>query len=409
MNGIGTTALIVLGYGWMLYPLLLCLVSRKREGASVAGGADVRSVDVLLAAHNEEGVLGARLENLKTALDSWAGMARAKGGAATWKVHVGLDGCTDGTEPVVALFCRKNEGFECRTFAERRGKVAVLKDLVEGARGDVLVFTDANSAFEAEAVARLLAPFVDVKVGGVCGRLVLARKGVAGAAVPPLRQAASQRCGEGGAEGLYWRMENWLKERESDVDSCLGANGGIYAVRRDLFWKGIPANTVVDDFVIGMKVREAGHRVLYEPAAVAREDLPDTRDEWKRRVRIGAGDFQALGLCRSCLLPQYGWFAWMFWSHKVIRWFTPHLLLVWLWASVVARWLAVAGLLLVLLYRVRERAGASSGGSLGRLLDDVARGVRGLEHFVVMQVALLAGFLRYCRGGLSGAWERTGR
>ena len=100
-------------------------------------------------------------------------------------------------------------------------------------------------------------------------------------------------------------------------------------IRTGLFWAEIPDNTIIDDFVIGMKVREQGYRMVYAPTAVAREELPETLDdEWRRRIRIGAGDYQALVLCRKCLLPRYGKFAWMFWSHKVARWFTPHLLLL---------------------------------------------------------------------------------
>src|SRR6185503_6079299 len=108
-------------------------------------------------------------------------------------------------------------------------------------------------------------------------------------------------------ESVYWKFETWLKTRESELDSCLGANGAIYAIRARLFWASIPPNTIIDDFVIGMKVREQGYRMLYEPRAIALEELPpEVAHEWKRRVRIGAGDYQAIRLCRACLSPSFG-------------------------------------------------------------------------------------------------------
>jgi len=110
-----------------------------------------------------------------------------------------------------------------------------------------------------------------------------------------------------------------------------------YALRRELFWREIPENTIVDDFVIVMKVCEEGRRMLYEAGALAYEDLPETvEDEWGRRVRIGAGDYLAVALCRACLHPRYKRFAWIFWSQKVLSWFTPQILALFLLVSLAA-------------------------------------------------------------------------
>jgi cellulose synthase/poly-beta-1,6-N-acetylglucosamine synthase-like glycosyltransferase len=268
-------------------------------------------------------------------------------------------------------------------------------------RPEALVFTDANTVFRRDAVRVLVGRLADPGVGGVCGRLVLKPT-----APGTIREAA------------YWEGENRLKALESDVDSCLGANGGIYAVRPELFWAALPENTIADDFVVGMKVREQGSRTVYEGSAVAWEDLPPTvGHEWGRRVRIGAGAFQALGLCRRCLLPRYGAFAWMFWSHKVLRWFTPHLLLVFGGLAVAAlagrgaagsplvRTVSLIPAALVLL----AAATAGLGALLGSARNRAARPFQMAAYFAAMQAALFAGFLRFCRGNLSGAWERTER
>jgi hypothetical protein len=185
----------------------------------------------------------------------------------------------------------------------------------------------------------------------------------------------------------------------------------------------MPDNTVIDDFVAGMKVRERGYKMVFEPEAFAEEELPAHAHEWKRRVRIGAGDFQALTLCRKCLSPRYGRFAWMFWSHKVLRWFTPHMLLVILaialWHVLKPRpsWFEGAPWL-----HVRQALDSAIIAAVGILLLCAAIGRLGggserkwlrmcalSNHFVTMQAALFMGFLSYCRGGLPGYWTRTPR
>jgi cellulose synthase/poly-beta-1,6-N-acetylglucosamine synthase-like glycosyltransferase len=256
------------------------------------------------------------------------------------------------------------------------------------ASGLCLVFTDANTMFAPDALRRLVQPFSDSKVGGVCGRLVF------------------EDCVtfNSSSEPSYWNLETRLKVAESELDSCLGANGAIYAIRAELFPSLFPENTIIDDFVIGMKVREQGCRFVFAPDAMATEELPATiQDEWRRRVRIGAGAYQALVLCRRCLLPVYGVFAWMFWSHKVLRWFTPHMGVGVLWMS--GYWLLagddrVAGVLLGSLLVIAIMAGLTKRGRKGCQL---------FAYFLVIQVALFAGFLRFCRGNLSGTWIRTGR
>jgi len=393
--------LVLLVYAWVGYPLVLRgLVSRpaaRSAGSDIPSARERPSVAVLLSAHNEETHIAARLGNLLD-LDYPQELVT---------VHVGVDGCTDGTLRIAserAAGCPRVHVTEGR---ERGGKIAMLKRLVSQARADILVLTDANTLFARDALTRLVRRFEDARVGGVCGRLVFTDVSEA---------AASGASGEGPPEGLYWEWETRLKEWESLLDSCLGANGAIYALRRELFWTEIPDNTVVDDFVLGMKVREHDLRVKYEPLAQAREEFPDSRDEWHRRVRIGAGDYQALGLCAKCLLPRYGKFAWMFASHKVLRWLTPHVLLavllLSLWRVILGS--APAGLnravmpILVLLgvgiLGVCAIAGRAADGD-----DKVSCVLRACNHLVTMQAALFVGFLRFCRGGLRGDWARTPR
>jgi cellulose synthase/poly-beta-1,6-N-acetylglucosamine synthase-like glycosyltransferase len=366
----------VVFYAWALFPVLLAGFSRKFAVPVCASpGWSLPRVDLILSAYNEETHIGDRVRNL-LALDY---------PADRWRAFIGVDGSCDRTTAEARAAAAGHPQIEVLDFAENRGKVAVLKDITarisrDADQAEILVFTDANTGFKPEALARLVEPFSDPVVGGVCGKLLFIGS-------------------DGGKteENVYWKIENWLKSRGSDMDSCVGANGAIYAIRSFLFWNSIPSNTIIDDFVIAMKVREQGYRVIYEPRAIAFEDLPEEiGHEWKRRVRIGAGDYQAIGLCRACLAPAFGAFAWTFWSHKVLRWFTPHLMLAGLG-------LAAAGAV-----SHRPIPGWITLG-LYAALAAAAFSVRGIRYFLTMQAALFVGFVRFCRGNLEGRWQRTAR
>ncbi len=391
--------LAVMGYAWVVFPVVLGWVAGKRKKESVAvGGVDGAglSVGVVFSAYNEEAHIAERIRNL---------LEEAPVGRA-YEIHVGVDASSDDTAGAAQRAAAGHSHVHVHAFGQRRGKVAVIKDLVARCQAELLVFTDANTFFERGAMRTLLAHFGEPGIGGVCGRLALVAK-------RPTERALRVETDAGTDEGFYWRWETALKIRESAVDSCLGANGAIFAMRRELFWRDIPDNTMVDDFVIGMKVREQGARVLYEPGAVAVEELPHVRHEWGRRVRIGAGDYQALVFCRRCLLPRHGRFAWCFWSHKVLRWFTPHAALLLIPCAAMALvvgspWGRVLGALCL--------AGLAATGVfvlLGVMVRDSTSRLARLPalclHFVSMQAALFAGFLRYVSGDLTGAWKRTPR
>ncbi len=402
---IALAALLV--YAWLLYPLLLALAVRRHgDGGTPAvppTDGEAPFVTVLVAAYNEADVMAQRIVNVQ-AMDY---------PPDRWRLLVGADGCTDGTAAVARQAGAGDARVVVRDHALNRGKISVLRELA-GEAADahpdgVLVLTDANTQFRPDTVRRLVAPLADPGTGATCGRLVF--RHVPSGPLAPDNPAE---------EGFYWRMETWLKRCESALDSCLGANGAVYALRAGLFWRTVPDTVIVDDLVLGLHVRERGFRVRYVPEAVAEEDLPAVASEWGRRVRIGCGDYQALLLCRRCLLPSYGWFAWCFASHKVLRWFTPHLLVacgVLALAGVLGgrggaspSGVAAAGLCGGLLAAAAGRLWLQcgvvpSGGAAGRLY----RGARLCDHFVTMQAALLAGFVRFLRRRHGAAWARTPR
>jgi hypothetical protein len=225
-------------------------------------------------------------------------------------------------------------------------------------------------------------------VGVACGRLVL-----------------TDPVSGGNVDSLYWKYETFLKKCEGRLGALLGANGGIYAIRRELFTP-IPDQTIVDDFVIPLLARLlSGCAIVYDRRAVAREETPPTiRSEFHRRSRIGAGGFQSIGLLWRLLHPRHGWVAFTFLSHKIFRWLCPFCM-VGLMASNLLLWhrpffqaaLAVqAGFYLASLLAALVPARV-------RLL----RPLRLATMFTGMNAALLVGFWRWLRGNQQAAWKRT--
>jgi cellulose synthase/poly-beta-1,6-N-acetylglucosamine synthase-like glycosyltransferase len=379
----------VILHTYVLYPLVLIVSDAlgQAKGAWKYLGGDERrrppaqiglpSVSVLIAAYNEASCIGQRIENV-LAQDYPADKL---------EILVGSDESTDGTDEIVHRYAGRGVRL---SRAPRCGKAGVLSRLVGLAKHDVLVMTDANTEFEKDAIRKLVQPLREPTVGLVCGRLRLHS---------PL--------GAPSAEGAYWKLESLLKLYESRRGCVMGANGGIYAVRRHLF-PPLPAGTVVDDFVAALRVLEAGYEVRYAPDAIGHEEAaPDHAGEYRRRVRIAAGCFKAMSQHRVLLSPRYGFTAFALWSHKVLRWIVPHAMLVALLANLL---IAPASRFYATVLLVQ--CAAYSLAALG-LLGTTPRVVRAFSdaaaHFVEMNAALLVGFVKYSRGAQGQIWTRTER
>jgi cellulose synthase/poly-beta-1,6-N-acetylglucosamine synthase-like glycosyltransferase len=220
------------------------------------------------------------------------------------EIVVGCDGCTDRTAEVARA--AGGDRVIVHELSPRSGKPAALSKLVPNAKGDIVVLTDANVMLEPGAVRALVRRFRDPAVGAVVGRLRLYN---------PTRAEFE--------ESLYWKYETALKYYEGKHGAVLGANGGLYAIRRILF-SPIRPDTIIDDFVIPVRIAVRGWRVPYEPDAVAHEETTeDAGREFGRRARIGAGDWQALARVPALLDPRTGFVFFSFVAHKLLRWMTP--------------------------------------------------------------------------------------
>jgi cellulose synthase/poly-beta-1,6-N-acetylglucosamine synthase-like glycosyltransferase len=366
-------AVILLVWSYVVYPFLITGLARRSPAGPSLPPARQPSVEVLVSAFDEEAAIAARVGNLLfQKYDGELG------------VSVGCDGCRDQT--AARARAAGDDRVRVAEFAERRGKAAVLNELVRRSASEVLVFTDANSTFAPDAVARLLERFADPEVGAVCGRLRL--EPADGPDPSP--------------ETEFWDRETRLKEAEGKLGICLGANGAIYAARRQLV-RTLPEGTALDDFLIPARIAADGHRVEFAGEAVARERAPtDVAAEASRRLRIGIGAGGVL--LRERWLVDFrrrGRLALAFLSRKAARWLAPVFALAALTVALFSptlRCLAfgVVAALAILAASVSLRP---------RLRGWPGR----LYYFGVINLALAAGVVAGLLGYRRPAWSRTAR
>jgi cellulose synthase/poly-beta-1,6-N-acetylglucosamine synthase-like glycosyltransferase len=375
------TALGLVGYSYVAYPFFVWICSRgfgDRCAAPFLDDQDLPVVTLLIAAHNEERWIRARIENALT----------AEYPTDKLDVLVASDGSNDATARIVREFAGR--GVRLLDFQPNRGKATVLNEAVPQARGAIVVFSDANTLFEPMAIRRLVRWFAEPKIGAVCGRLVL----------------TDPATGKN-VDSLYWKYETFLKKCESRLGALLGANGAIYALRREDYVP-IPPDTIVDDFVIPLVARlRTGRGVIYDSEAVAHEECPPgIADEFGRRARIGAGGFQSIVRLWPLLLPSQGWISLTFFSHKVLRWLCPFLLIAALLANLACLdrpWGVPLLTAQIGFYAVSLAGRLTSGAGI------VSRLFRLPAMFTSMNLALLCGFWRWVSGRQRGIWQRTAR
>jgi cellulose synthase/poly-beta-1,6-N-acetylglucosamine synthase-like glycosyltransferase len=349
----------------------------RRTRRAYRDAADCPRVSIVFAAHNEEAVIAQKMLNC----------AQLDYPAESLEVLIGCDGCTDATVALARAVAPPNASIY--DFSDRCGKSAMLNKLLPLARGEIVVFCDANTEFEPDAIRALVRHFKRPEIGCVCGELRL-----------------RSRDGQTTGEQLYWRFEALLKFLESRLNMLVGANGALFAIRRSLF-VSIPADGIVEDFLIAMNVRAAGYRVVYDPEAIAWEEVALNADhEFRRRVRIGAGNFHALRHTWRMLSPRAGAVALAFWSHKVCRWLVP--------VALVSAQISAAMLAREPLYGVAAALGVVVVllAWLGHHLNLRARQWAPASipyHFVSMNLALLLGLIAFVRRTQSIVWTPTAR
>lgn len=264
------------------------------------------TVSVIISAYNEEKHIYDRLSNLDTQ------------NYPSDKIEflIGSDGSTDATNEIISKY--SSDKLKAFLFEKRRGKTFVLNDLAPKSNNEILVFSDANTIFQPDTIKNLVNHFADPTVGAVCGELIL-----------KIDTASTGGLGE----GSYWNYENRLKKYESDIKTTLTGTGAVYAIRKNLYIPLPTGKLVADDMMIPLNALKQGYRIIYEPRALAYEATSDSvAVEFRRKARIGASNLYGLVFMGSLLNPMRGFVSYALFSHKIVRWAIP-LLLIFLFIS----------------------------------------------------------------------------
>ncbi|GJL69850.1 MAG: glycosyl transferase [Nitrospirales bacterium] len=292
-------------YTYFGYPLLVWLIGRMRP-RPIKQGKFNPSVSMIIAAYNEEKVIGHKMVNTMA-------LAYPEG---QLEIIVVADGSTDQTVSIVQSY--EKEGVTVLHQSLRQGKTAALNRAVSSATGEIVFFSDANTMYEPTVIQKIVRNFNDPSVGGVSGRKVILKD-------------CDRQTSQG--ETAFWNYEGWLKSGESRLGSIVGADGEIFAIRRALF-APMPSFIVHDDMFLSLKIVEAGFRVIYEGEATSAEYSSKTlHDEFFLKVRYASAGYQILTQFPKMFFPPKTFFAFQFISHKLFRWLIPFFLLTMLLSS----------------------------------------------------------------------------
>ena len=281
-----------IGYGILLF--ILVRIKRMFVSAKVSGDKNYEpDVTLFIAAYNEKDFVEAKVKN-SLSLD----YPHAK----LHQVWV-TDGSDDGTPDVL----RKFDGIEVYHLPQRSGKIGAMNRGMQFVKTPIVVFCDANTMLGRESIRRIVRLFSDPKVGCVSGEKRIFSKEKDSAA--------------GAGEGLYWKYESTLKKWDAELYSVVGAAGELFAIRTELYQE-VERDTLLDDFIISLRVAQKGYTIQYDPEAYAIETASaNVKEELKRKIRISAGGIQSVIRLNSLLnFFKYGTLSFQYISHRVLRW-----------------------------------------------------------------------------------------
>jgi len=370
---------------YVLYPLIIQIISKgKKENNKVYTLTDkLPFISVIMSVHNEELVLVEKIKSLYYTSYPFD----------KFEVLIGSDASTDGTNKICQIYSENYQGFRFYNFNKRRGKPAVINNLFDEAKGDIIIMTDANVFFDMSTLFELVKHFANPEISIVGGSI---------------SNGETQKAGISFQESAFLSRELKMKYQEGLIwGKTLGVEGALYAIKRKDFSK-VPDNFSVDDFYITMKVLSQNKKVIMNPKAWGIEDIRENiKTEFRRKVRISAGNWQNLRSFFHLLWPPWSSLSFAFFSHKVIRWTGPFLLFL---ALISSFFLAISSplyfyLLLFQLFLL-----------IIPLIDYFLRFfkihiifLRFVTHFYAMNAALLIGFFKFLFGIKTNVWQPTPR
>lgn len=372
-----------LGYGLLIWLLNKLLRGKKNEKT---GEEFLPDVTFMVAAWNEKNWIEAKIQN------------SLNFDYPTEKLHLVFvtDGSDDGTPDIINRFpFPENCQWQLFHHEARRGKNAAIERVMPFVKTPIVIFSDANTQVNRNAIRKMVAHYRDPQVGAVAGEK---------------RVVAGEKDTAASNEGIYWKYESFLKRLDSDFYSVVGAAGELFSIKTELFFP-VPNDTIVEDFMLTMGIAQKGYKVKYEPQAYAEEGKSASiLEELKRKVRIAAGGFQSIVRLSDLLnIFKYGRLSFQYVSHRVLRW-------------------TLAPLSLPLLFVINFFLALQYGG-----LYNLLFGVQvlfyffaligwGLEkrklkfkaffvpyYFCMMNLAMYKGFARFMKGNQSVLWEKAKR
>jgi len=370
------------GYGILLYFLVWIRILLKGKRKVPDNDCSWPFVTLIVAAYNEVDVIAEKVKNT-LALDYPQDKV---------SFLFVTDGSTDGTPAIVANYP------QVRLMHQpgRNGKIAAVHRAMQLVDTEIAIFTDANTLLNKEALLNICRHYADASVGAVSGEKRVSTEGVGDATA---------------GEGFYWKYESKLKTWDAELYSVVGAAGELFSIRTRLY-EPVPADTILDDFMISMLIAKQGYRIVYEPLAYATESGSETvQEELKRKIRIAAGGIQSIIRLKQLLNPFHNFvLSFQYISHRVLRWtVTPFLMILAFIVNIIIVLDSPAvtyNILLacqILFYALSL---------LGWFFEKRHVKIKILfipYYFCMMNYAVVAGLRRYVMGTQSAVWEKAKR
>ncbi|WP_282125508.1 glycosyltransferase family 2 protein [Marinifilum flexuosum] len=384
-------ALFIIFYSYLGYGILLFLVIKLRRLFGIkkkfTGNEDYEpEVTLFVAAYNEKDYVD---EKVKNSFSLNYPKEKVK--------HVWVtDGSDDGTPDLL----RKYDGVEVYHEDARGGKIGAMNRGMKFVKTPIVIFSDGNTNLGEDSIQEIVNLFKDPKVGCVSGEKRIYQKGADAAA--------------GAGEGLYWKYESTLKKWDAEWYSVVGAAGELFAIRTEL-WQEVEKDTLLDDFIISLRVAMSGYTIQYNPNAYAIETASaNVKEELKRKVRISAGGIQSVVRLSPLLNPfKYGTLSFQYISHRVLRWtLTPLLLLFILPLNFTLAYNAGMNSENIYTLLFFGQVAFYSAALIGWFLENREIKVKVLfipYYFFIMNLSVYLGFRRYMKGNQSVKWERAKR
>ncbi len=341
-------------------------------------------VSLVIAAYNEQDIIEDKINNCLE-LDYPKG-----------KLHIVFvaDGSTDKTASIIS----KHPAVKLLFTAERRGKVAAINRAMQSVVTPFVVFCDANTFLNKQAIKELTKHYIDERIGAVAGEKKVISNSETG-------DAASS------GEGLYWKYESFLKNLDSKFYSVVGAAGELFSIRTKLY-EPVSTEVLLDDFIISMKICKSGYRVVYEPKAYAAESPSfSMQEEQKRKIRISAGGFQSVLMLLELLnIFKYGKLSFQYISHRVLRWvLCPLLLPIIFVANLILCWYVPDNIFVILIVAQVIFYTAAFIGYVFATKNIKIKSLYIPYYFVFMNFALYLGLRKFITKEQSVLWDKARR